>query len=251
MPYRLEEAQAQVFIGHVGEEFAEQGIVFRLHRSHPGLTFVGQGDGAFPFLGIRQDGEARMPVATMQTRQWSYRNACIHRNHAFPVGKQGIDVQLGKLRDIGRHLRQLHQYQRYGVLICGRHVAIRLEDARHAGAADHFVGQTQVQWRQGQGLVVDYFHCGATAAEHHHGTKSGVVGNTGDQLTCLGPKDHRVQGDTFDTRIGQRFARAPQDGLRGFTHCMLADQIEAHAIHIRFVRNVLRKNLHRHRIAPG
>lgn len=107
-------AQAQVVIADMGEEFAEQGVVFRLHRAHQRQAVVGQGDHAFPFPGIRQDGEARMPVAKVQARQRGHGHTRIHGDHAFLVGQQRVDVQLGKLRDIGCHLRQLHQHQGHG-----------------------------------------------------------------------------------------------------------------------------------------
>ncbi|MNM80697.1 hypothetical protein D3C81_926700 [compost metagenome] len=246
MLHRLEETQPQIIIGDACKERAEQGIVLRPYRADEHLAAIGQGNAALPFGGIREDRKTRMATALVQALYRGDGDACIQRDHPVAVGQQRVEIECTYLRDIGGQLRQLDQYQRHRALIGGRHVAVGLEDARHAGASDHFVGKPQVQRRQRQGLVVDHFHRGTPTAEHHHRPEHGVVRDTGDQLTRLGPQQAGLHHHAFDARLRTQSVRALQDGRSRRLHRRQGAQVQAHAIHIGFVRDVGREDLHRY-----
>ena len=249
--HRLEEAQAQVFVGHVGEEFAEHRIVLRPHRAHQRRLAVGELDGAFPFLRIREDGEARMAAALVQRTPARHRDAGIDGHHAFAVGQQRVDVELLDLGDVGRQLCQFDQHQRDGAFVGGRHVAVGLQHARDTGARDQLMRQAQVQWWQGDGLVVDDFHGGAAPAEGDYRPEHRVVGDAGDQFARLRPQHRRLHQYAFDACLGPAFAGAQQDAGRRLAHGVGIRQVEADAVHVGLVRDVGREDLHRHRRALG
>ncbi len=133
--HRREEAQAQVLGRNPLEEVQEQLLVLRPDRTDENLAAVAERERALPFLGIGPDREARMagPFALFADRRDG--DARIDRDDAVLVGEERIDVELAHLRQIGGELRELHEDERDGLLVGGRHVAIGLEDARDARAA--------------------------------------------------------------------------------------------------------------------
>ena len=244
--HRLEEAQAQVIVGHPGEERAEQTVVLRPHRPDEGLAAVGQGNGALPLGGIREDRKARVAPALVQASHRGDGDACIQCDHAVTVGQQWVQVQCADLRDIRRQLRQFDQHQRHRTLVRRRHIAIGLEDARYTGPSYHLMGQAQVQRRQCQGLVVDHFHRGTATAEDHHRAKHRVVGNAGNQFACFGPGQAGLHQHALDARLRALLAGTLQDGGGRSLYRTQGAQVQAHAIDFGFVRDVRREDLHRH-----
>lgn len=249
MLHRLEEAQPQVFVGDAGEEGAEQRIVFWAHRAHQRVCAIAQADLALPFLGVWENGKARMAAPLVQLARRRHRHTGVQRDHTVAVGQQRVDVQLGDFGDVGGQLRQLDQHQRHRALVGGRHVAVGLENARDAGAADQLVGQAQVQRWQRELAVVDDFNRGAAAPEHDRRAEHRVVGDAGDQFARLRPQHGGLHDQPFDHRAGMRAARTRQDAGGRFAHRSDAGEIQAHTAHIGLVRDLAGQHLQGDRAA--
>ena len=167
------------------------------------------------------------------------------------VHDQRVDVQLGHLGHVGQQLRHGHQRGHHALHVGRRHVAVALQQARHAGALDQRVRQRRIQRRQRHGAVLHHLHRRAALAEQDDGAEGGVDAGADDQLLRLRFLHHALHGEALQPRLGKLLAHARQHQLDGGAHLVLALQVQHHAAHVGLVRDVFGQDLQHHRKADA
>jgi hypothetical protein len=108
------EAQPQVVLGDIAEEFSIEPLIFRPTGRTVRRSPCQEGI-AFPFLRIRPDGETRLRTRFRFNRRDHH--AGIDGDRPFLVGENGIEIELPHLRQVGRELGHFdeHQFERLAV----------------------------------------------------------------------------------------------------------------------------------------
>ena len=237
----MEETEPDIFRIDFFQEPGNRWLILRTHRPHRHVRAIPQLQFAFPLGRIRPDCKSR--PSGEKPRRGTDHDASIQRQHASLVCEQRIDIQFGYLRQIGYHLRELHQSERHDIVRYGGNVAIGRQQPADSRPPDEIARQVHVERRQCHRLVPDYVDRRASSAEYDDRAESGVISHPHDQFPRMWTDDHWLNDHTLDFRFRSRLPRPRHHGIRCLADIRLCGQIENDAAKIRFVADVAGEDL--------
>ena len=238
----VEDAHAQILGIERAEEFEVLGFVLGPDRTQRDAVPLPL-DRLDQVRRVGQDREAR------RTRRCigAGADAGVQRDRAPVVDKQRVDIELGDLGYVGEQLRHCDQHGIERVAVGRRHVAVTVDQLRHARARHQGPCQRCVQRRQGHGAIGQHLDCGAAGTEQDDRTEGGVDTGADDQFARARRLDHRLYREAVDPRIGPRAAHAREHRSCSVAHGLVRIEVERHAADVGLVRDVGRQDLQRDR----
>ncbi len=163
-------------------------------------------------------------------------DAGIERQQAVRGGQQRVDVQLGDGRLLDDQLAEADHELLEGSHVDAATAAHALEGRVDLGALHHAARQRRGQRWQPQRTVLEDLHQLAAQAEEQDGTELRVHAAADDELVAV-TSDHGLHGDALEVAWPVLGGDGLLDARIGITDRVSVGQVQAHAAHVRLVRD--------------
>mmetsp|Transcript_61301 Transcript_61301/g.113816 ORF Transcript_61301/g.113816 Transcript_61301/m.113816 type:complete len:460 (+) Transcript_61301:575-1954(+) len=170
-------------------------------------------------------------------------NASIHSHCTILIHKEGIDVQLGDLRDVRHNLADVKQHLVDGVHVSSRSISVALQQLCHASLVHQTSCQRHIERRESHSRVTHHFHCCASLSEEDNRSEDGIRGDTHNQLMCPRFVGHVLDVESIQNCVWSHHTDLLKHLLGRFNDLLIIAQVEGDTTHITLVRDILGQDL--------